>query len=154
MSGILNYKCPYCEREDIYFITHHNDINAEEYVCKGKCQRDFYVQCFDNMFIMKNTMNDNYLYPNTQAFAEKKYFEKIAIEQGIDPELPVCGNCVSYEWRMNLDDKFDRHCGSCFFQNSNINFTTSNLFIKGKLHGLTNSNSCDNFFNFRRKIIK
>jgi len=157
MNEFFDNKCPYCGSDDIQSYGHINDlsiaVNSEEYVCNGKCQRIFYMQYSDERFIMKPTMKDRYLSMNSLALAEKEYFEKVAKEQGVDSELPICGNCVSYEWGKNLDDKFDRHCGSCYFQNERINFTISNSFIKGKLHALTKTTQCDNFYNFRTKEL-
>lgn len=154
MSETFDNKCPYCGSKDIISLGHESDINAEEYVCNGKCQRTFYMQYCDEMLIMKPTMNTKYLSHNSLALAEKEYFEKIAVEQGVDSSLPVCGNCVSYEWGKNAEDKYDRHCGSCYFQNVRMNFTISDVFIKGQLHGLTKAIECNNFFNFRKKDNK
>lgn len=99
---------------------------------------------------MKNTMNDKYLSSGSLALIEKQYFDKIANQQRIDSKLPVCGNCVSYTWGKDFENNYDRHCGSCYFQ-SKINYTVSQIFKIGDLHGLNNASSCDNFFNFRIK---
>lgn len=152
MSETFDNKCPYCGSKEISVMGHATDLNAEEYVCDGKCKRTFHMQYSDEMLIMKPTMNTKYLSHNSLALAEKEYFEKIAVEQGIDASLPVCGNCVSYEWGKNFEDKYDRHCGSCYFQNERINFTISDVFIKGQLHGLTNAVTCDNLYNFREVV--
>jgi transposase-like protein len=153
MQNSFDNKCPYCGSNDLESYGNIDDlsiaVDSEEYLCKGKCERTFYVQNLDEQLIMKPTMNNKYLSINSLAFVEKEKFENIAINQGIEKELPVCGNCVSYEWGTNIEDNFDRHCGSCYFQHNKYNYTTSDYFIKRKLHALTNASQCDNFFNFR-----
>ena len=156
MNETFDDKCPYCGSKEISSRGHVNSeiaYNAEEYVCDGKCQRTFYIQCGDERFIMQPTMNNKYLSSDSLSLRSKEYFEKIAKEQSIDSSLPVCGNCVSYEWGKNAEDEYDRHCGSCYFQNERINFTISDIYIKGQVHGLTKATSCDNFFNFREEVI-
>jgi len=152
MSKTFNNTCPFCGSTDLESYGHIDSVeiaNAQEYECNGVCGKTFHMQHFDENLIMKPTMNDLFLSFDSLAYKEKLKFERVAQEQEIDKDLPVCGNCVSYEWGTNLKLKFDRHCGSCSFQEDKINFTISDSIMKGTLHGLTNAKSCDNFYNFR-----
>lgn len=151
IADTFDWKCPYCGSEDISHDGHVNDCsiayNAEEYHCNGKCQKTFYVQNHDECMIMKATMQSNYLGNDSLALLDKRNLQKIAIEQEVTPDLPVCGNCVSYEWGKDYKGRYDRHIGSCSFQHEKFNYTISDAMTVGRLHALTNAEDCDCFFN-------
>jgi len=158
MSERFDNECPYCGSKDIDFDYDIDDlseaVDSEKYTCKGSCQKSFYMQKSDERFIMESTMMSKYLSSDSLALANKICLEKIAVKEKIDSELPVCGNCVSFIWGKNGFDNYDRHCGSCSFQNGKFNYTISDTFIRGKLHGLTNAKSCEYLHNFRKNKIQ
>lgn len=144
MNGIQwDNKCPYCGSEDYATFSFDRGLMADHYSCQGKCGREFHVQTHDDRVIMKETMQAQYI--NSYYVGIKRSLLKTARDEGVEANMPVCGNCVSYEWGKNNDDDFDRHYGSCIFQNDRVNFSLSDKFVKGKLHALINAVNCSNF---------
>lgn len=59
--------------------------------------------------------------------------EAIREREQVDPANELCGNCALYEW----PDNYDRHNGSCPYQDAEENPSVSQYFVKGNLHALT-----------------
>jgi hypothetical protein len=68
---------------------------------------------------------------------------QVALREGVEPEMLVCGNCEHYVWGEIKRGVFDRHCGSCKFQSeAEENNTISIYFVSGNLHALTGAELC------------
>jgi len=150
MAQTFDNECPYCGSRDIEHVGYIDElgkaVDAEEYECRGKCHKTFYMQNHDERMVMKPTMRDEYLGSDSLALAYKHNILIKAIEKlGIDANSNVCGNCVSFYF----GEKFTCN-GSCSFQDEKIvNFSISDGIEKGALDAKNDANECNYFYNFR-----
>lgn len=152
MAQTFNNECPYCGSRDIEHGGHIDDFevatDAEEYHCRGKCNKTFYMQNHDERMVMKPTMKDEYLASDSHALAHKDKLIKSLEKLSITANSNVCGNCVSFKFGENFTCN-----GSCSFQDENIvNFSISDKIEKGSLDAKNDACECDYFYNFRTDL--
>lgn len=154
MAQTFNNECPYCGSRDIENCGHVDDFevatDAEEYQCKGKCRKTFYMQNHDERMVMMPTMKDDYL--NSYFLTQKERLIEAIKMHGIDANTKACGNCVSYIWGQDSVQSFTCKQGLCSFQNNHINFAISDGLKQGALDAKTDACECDYFYNFRTNL--
>lgn len=157
MAQTFNNECPYCGSEDIWHVGYIDELgkvsDAEEYECRGKCHKTFYMQRYDERMVMKPTMKREYLAWDSHAISFRFNIEKKLEQLEIDTKANVCGNCVSFGFANGCNEEKVTCNGSCSFQDEKIvNFSISDGIEKGALDANKDATECDYFYNFRTNL--